>query len=466
MSCTASHSIDLSNLRSGDHVNHSIVLVKGKINNCDSLDEQITIRNANADVTFHSRELRKANGAVSFKCLVRLEVGENRLTLKFCQTNGDLILHYDEPDRPKFILKLYYVICGGHDGSFQSGDNVANSAQIACDRITLAVQLIQSLIAEKLYEAGFGRKTFQFIKCKQFQSSLSLETARMWNASQLWDYHAKEMLAAETDEGRNVKYVCILACTMYTNGNLLAHAALGTGDVAVYGSGCLYAWPSDVHEVIKSFRDVRVVDRTKILDDSNGRGTYGGCFATTLGSLCHEIGHIFDLGHTNDGIMGTGFDLINRFFTIETQTTVLPMRKMMTSCRPAIGGNGNASDTRLTKVKKTNRFLMEYHSQRDSNDLTYFCDNCTVMLFYHKWFNQPDNAIPHRIQFNRMKSKISSEFALRLVEHRDKSNGMCLECRIFNSRDDDVFECVLPANAMHNDCDILVLDSHGNLARF
>lgn len=461
MSGTTS-SIDLSNLITGEHVRHSIVLVKGKINNCDSLDEQITIRNARSDVTFRSNELKTANGAVSFKCLTRLEAGENILTLKFGQVESELILHYDKPDQPKYVLKLYYVICDGHDGTFQTGEDVENSADAACERITLAVQLIQCLIAEKLMEAGLGRKTFQFNECKQFRSSLSLEVARTWNASQLWHYHAKEMLAAETEKDRHVKYVCILAGTSFENGNISTNAALGAGDVAVYGSGCLYAWPLTVYEVIDCFRNGRLVDRSKLLDDSNGRGTYGGCFATTLGSLCHEIGHIFDLGHTSSGIMGTEFDLINRFFTIETQTVVLPLRKIA-NCQPANDGSGTALDTRLTKVKKTNRFLMEYHSQRDCNDLTYFCDNCNVMLFYHKWFNQSDNVIPHEIQLNRMNRIISSKFALRLVECRDKSNGMSHQYRTFNECDQ--FECELPSG-MSCEFNILVLDSLGNLARF
>lgn len=48
------------------------------------------------------------------------------------------------------------------------------------------------------------------------------------------------------------------------------------------------------------------------------RGTYGGCFATTLGSVCHELGHTFDLGHTPDGIMGRGFYNVNLVFTFQT----------------------------------------------------------------------------------------------------------------------------------------------------
>lgn len=50
------------------------------------------------------------------------------------------------------------------------------------------------------------------------------------------------------------------------------------------------------------------------------RGTYGSCFSTTLGSVCHELGHTFDLGHSKKGIMGRGFDNINLVFTICNQS--------------------------------------------------------------------------------------------------------------------------------------------------
>ena len=46
------------------------------------------------------------------------------------------------------------------------------------------------------------------------------------------------------------------------------------------------------------------------------RGSYGGCFATTLGALIHELGHSLDLGHTENGIMARGFDDMDRFFTV------------------------------------------------------------------------------------------------------------------------------------------------------
>ena len=44
----------------------------------------------------------------------------------------------------------------------------------------------------------------------------------------------------------------------------------------------------------------------------------GGCFATSLGSAAHELGHLFDLVHSDYGIMARGFEDIDLFFTVNS----------------------------------------------------------------------------------------------------------------------------------------------------
>ena len=43
----------------------------------------------------------------------------------------------------------------------------------------------------------------------------------------------------------------------------------------------------------------------------------GGCYATSLGATLHEMGHVFDLVHSDRGIMARGFEDIDLFFTLE-----------------------------------------------------------------------------------------------------------------------------------------------------
>lgn len=46
------------------------------------------------------------------------------------------------------------------------------------------------------------------------------------------------------------------------------------------------------------------------------RGTLGGCYATSLGAALHELGHVFDLVHSDRGIMARGFEEVDIFFTL------------------------------------------------------------------------------------------------------------------------------------------------------
>lgn len=465
--CSKSHSIEIINMQTNEHVRNSIVLLKGKIVNCVSSDLSISITHAlKTSESFYCCDLQKTNNRKTFKCLIQLDSGRNDLIINYCCASKPFTIFYDKPTKAQYILKVYYIICKDHSGEFQSDNDDGNSAEIACNRINLAMQLIQCLIAEKLFEAGFGRKTFKFLDCKPFFSALSIDLARTWDPSQLWSFHAKEFLANEKDTADcSIKYVGLLASSIYTQGKLQGHASLGAGDVAIYGTACIYTWPTHLKEVKESFQNDKIIDTTKLMDDSNSRGTYGGCFATTLGSLCHEIGHIFDLGHTNNGIMGNGFDFINRVFCHENITTILPARHV-SNCQSinSTHAKKTVTDSRLTHIKKSNRFLNEYQHQKD-NDLTFFCKNCNILLSNHKWLNQ-FNYIPFQITISRsIHTKLTSILPIYLVELRDKSNGLCIEYYEF-SKDENKHEFIIPDKLNAINYDILVLDSNGNIKRF
>ena len=70
----------------------------------------------------------------------------------------------------------------------------------------------------------------------------------------------------------------------------------------------------------------------------------GGCFSTSLGAALHELGHLFDLVHSDygnnniinliyevlylcihkSGIMARGFEDVDVFFTVNNSSPILP----------------------------------------------------------------------------------------------------------------------------------------------
>ena len=52
------------------------------------------------------------------------------------------------------------------------------------------------------------------------------------------------------------------------------------------------------------------------------RGTYWANYATGIGAALHELGHTFDLSHTESGIMSRGFDNIHLAFVLPGSSPV------------------------------------------------------------------------------------------------------------------------------------------------
>ena len=46
------------------------------------------------------------------------------------------------------------------------------------------------------------------------------------------------------------------------------HVALGGGDLALLGSGCLWTWPEEMADVFPAFEDETRVDSSQVMDDS------------------------------------------------------------------------------------------------------------------------------------------------------------------------------------------------------
>lgn len=467
-----SHEIRIANVNNHEKLVSPLYLLRGSIRNPHGSDTEIIIRSQNA--IEYSCSFCPNTG--KFKALVGdLVDGDNNLTITYCSAVTQLTLTYETPVNIKYTIKGLYIVCKNHDGCFQS-PSTENNIDDACARLTVGIKLIQSLYGEKLLEQGFGRKTFQLSAAcvSPFYSELLVDDARRMDENSLWNYFAREVIANDSDTLENRKFIGFIGCTEYqgiddgnyTHANFklktVANAALGGGDFALFGTGCLYTWPESIGHVMKCFESTEPIDLRNFLDDSNSRKTFGGCFATTLGSVCHEVGHIFDLGHSQSGIMGSDFDFVNRFFTVSNQTEVLPNR--ITSVAHAKEKIRN--DPRLTKLKSGNKFLNLFHRQK-GKDLTYFERNSAITLAYHKWFNQYTDTLPGDIECSVMGKKRvvdSKKYSIRLVELRSKENALMIAHYSF--LDEYVFQFTIPFQDDHENCGVFVIDDIGNIFKF
>ncbi|XP_045490963.1 putative zinc metalloproteinase YIL108W [Colias croceus] len=498
------NSIFITNFQHGETVNYSLVLLKGIItygacNNYEKIKCALTT-SGNKIETFWDVYNRE------FKMLIDLQKGENIIDLEFNgMQKNNLILRY-EPRRTNLRVTPVFIVCQGHDGCFQCPPEIDNSIESACSRIAIGAKIIQSVTAEKLYESGVGRKTFQLEhevnnknpECIVFKSSLNVNKARKMKQDELWTHFGRELMLSDLGSNER-KFLGFISCTRFkgtdndkplTHDEIVsyteAYAALGGGGLALFGSACLYTWPSTIADIVPKLLDPTPVNTRRFMDDSGYRGTWGGCFATTLGSVLHELGHTFDLGHTKDGIMGRGFDNLDRVFLVGDKRSALtkdnmnnfngkpvqhstvslqrninvtmnvaePLRILGPRSKTTLGNfvSMSKSDivrrspnvtpiTRPSSVYSTitNRMSESKRNANRSNgnDSIYWTRNCAVLLSYHRWFNneygRERQAITRSLKFDKNKMLILSTAGIRIVEVRDETSGMVLDSYEFTN---------------------------------
>lgn len=148
------------------------------------------------------------------------------------------------------------------------------------------MQLLRSVVAEKLWEQGLGRKTFNLDgEATVHKSDLPQAEAQKMSQEQLWAHYGRELVTKwGGQEAENKKFVAFLACTRYEGGEqrrglmhdevltlTRGHVALGGGGLAIFGTGCLHTWPNQLEHVLNAFGDATEVDQRVLMDDSGYR---------------------------------------------------------------------------------------------------------------------------------------------------------------------------------------------------
>ncbi|XP_059488371.1 uncharacterized protein LOC132204114 [Neocloeon triangulifer] len=427
-------SIKVSNLQHGEVLTYPLVMVKGQVTGHKEVKVSglISVKTKGTD-----QDWPVVGGA--FKILLRLHQGKNKIELRFESVSLQINLCFEPPDR-KFVVTPLYIVSKDHDGHFQGAAGADCSLGAALARIQLGAQLLQSVLAEKLWEEGVGRRTFGLERDPQVhRSDLSAEAALEMAPEELWAHFGRELVTKwGPEEAQRRKFVAFLACTRYQGGphpsgllheQILAltkgHAALGGGGLALFGTACLHTWPTTLENVLPCFADTTPVDQTILMDDSGYRGTYGGCYSTTLGAVLHELCHTFDLGHTKKGIMGRGFDRMDLIFRPEAAAdvpstppahqvvdfTVNLKVECVTSAEPKVEVKPQLKKSRSGGA---NSLLL-----MDCTDHIYFTQSCAAILAFHRWINDEKLVKTGSISFDNESWTIKSSVGLRVVEVRE-----------------------------------------------
>jgi len=159
-----------------------------------------------------------------------------------------------------------------------------------------------------------------------------------------------------------------------------------------------------------------------------------------MGCLAHEIGHLFDLGHTAKGIMGQDY----HNYTV--------------SLYPRSG----------LKVDSTGK--QGRHSQDVILDVPTFSRSSAVLLFFHRGFQPEPKSTANTTIFEFKKNVIHSSIGVSAIELRNTYTGDVLNSWTYDTGGIKIFKFPvtkkeIPVGYIGQEVQIVAQDLEGNILK-
>lgn len=308
---SASADITLDNLQPGETVRYPVLALKGTVEG-KSLSVGLEKAKAQTVPLVGHR----------FAALVELKPGANMVVFKSGSDTMKLRVDY-KPMTSPYQIKTVWVRAAD-EGDIYHLSPPGDKAQVR-EKLDVAMKLLQSLTAETMQAAGYGRKTFPLELDKDGKVVVHYVTSpkkgdelRAMDGNPSWG-HIYDLLRPKFDESKT-RWVSMVGWTGWDPVKKAGtgHFALGGGALAAFGSGSMSHWPASLAEVYPVLMDTRVIDHEKEFEDSGYRRTVWANVSTAYGAMLHELGHALGLPHSSEPftVMSRGFDYFSRSLTV------------------------------------------------------------------------------------------------------------------------------------------------------
>ncbi len=297
-------SLEITNLKSGDVLRSSVVVVRGK-----AADGRVEISREGGP-----RMVFEAVGD-TFAAPVELKPGLNTVKVSAGGKTQTRRITW-KPAQSAYKVRVVYLQASDEPAPTIMELLGTTKADVIA-RTSTAAKLMQGFCEDHFRASGQADRTFtmdylangqvrvDFVTLKETGDSLRAKDGnRLWSQfygelSKIYDFDREKILA-------------IMGFTRYdaSTQKSTGHTALGGGSLGLFGSGSMRYWPTSVEDSFRAFHDVTLVDPKVSFDDSGLRFRAWANASTTIGAMMHEMGHTFGLPHTVDNrcIMSRGFD--------------------------------------------------------------------------------------------------------------------------------------------------------------
>lgn len=265
-------------------------------------------------------------------------------------------------------------------------DVEGNGLDLAVRKLQIGARIMQTYTLEKMRDAGYGNRTFQWaeeytsksllsgelvngndgrlrseVKVHIIRSSYTVAELRNpdWAQQNPKAKDGGRLFGIASDELRKYggpfadNMSRLQAAVMFLDSTwdkklqlIVTHAALGGGDgnlgLAIFGLQLLFLWPLYWEDVYPCFLDDTRMLKEEVANDCNECGTAWEAFTLLLGAFMHEVGHSLGLPHQVFGVMLRDYPKLHKtFVTRDNFCTRTNQEGRLVDGRTGRWGDGN-----------------------------------------------------------------------------------------------------------------------------
>lgn len=322
--------VEVTNLRANERLTFPLVLLEGRVITSGDVDTSTppsitaALRDAAASAALAWPVVPETGHFKAFVLLPR--PGRHSIELRVRGTMVHaLVIRYARPPA-NHIARFHYQKRPDETRGFDAPAGVDNSDEAALSRIRLGALLTQTCIAEIFHRQGLPRATIavefeedevagseepraHLLLTPEFPGRSAVRTIR--NA-------LEEQNDAARERGVSLTHFVHVGSNHFDPETryVANHCAHMFDGVFAFSSVTLHTWPSTLSELARCCLDSTEIDTSVLVDDSVDRGSHWANFSTGLGVFMHLLFRSFSRGETSDGMLGRGFDNVNRLLSV------------------------------------------------------------------------------------------------------------------------------------------------------
>lgn len=240
----------------------------------------------------------------TFRAFVHLKKNKNTVNVSIGKHTSRMTAIFEQIPKSG-LVELIYVTCEDERNEEKFNQNIKSSKN-KISLLALLTQYFYSNTTSKKSTFNLKLNSNNMPKVNELTLKKSLNELITMSQYDLWEYVAEQLLKSPLYSSSSKYFAVTSFDSSFSEDTKIALAAGGLSLIGCYIINDLeYEMPSDLTSWFK---------QSNSSSSAGVEGSNNYTITNWIGSCIHEMGHMFDLGHSEQGVMSGNFESLSSYF--------------------------------------------------------------------------------------------------------------------------------------------------------